>query len=207
LKQKYPQSNHFKSTDVFLKSLYGVSEPGLKSPHGTHASSRRETRGTCWLDRNVKTNRLCQTGKDKKMRKIALIAAALAAVSTSAVAATVDGNFTVKVKVNANCFVAVTDVDFGTLTEVTAAATATGGAVSVRCSKNTPFTLALDAVGPMSNGTDTIDYSLALSGTSGTGAGLGVPQAVSFTLSGALVANPTASPGDYTDARKVTVTY
>lgn len=142
------------------------------------------------------------------MRKIAfMIAAAAMAASSSAMAATVDGNFTVKVKINANCFVTVTDVDFGTLAEVAGGETSTGGAVAVRCSKNTPFSLALDAAGPMSNGTDNIVYSLALSGTTGTGNGLGIPQAVNFTMTGALTANPTASPGDYTDARKVTVTY
>jgi spore coat protein U-like protein len=106
--------------------------------------------------------------------------------------------------------------------------------LTVRCTKNTAYTVALNAGSTtggslaqrlMSNGTDTLQYNLYTSaarstvwgdGTSssatvpGTGAGLGVANAVTHTVYGRLVdsaANQAVSAGSYADTITVTVTY
>jgi spore coat protein U-like protein len=154
------------------------------------------------------------------MRKISLAIAAAALISTSSsvFAAQANDGFQVKVVVNANCIVVANDVDFGTVTQVAGTETASG-TVSVRCSKNTPFTLSLSPTaavtsatgtlaGAIAGNTDTVAYSVTLSGSSGTGAGMGVPQALAFTINGALTtATPTLTPDTYTAARTLYVNY
>jgi spore coat protein U-like protein len=150
--------------------------------------------------------------------KIIAAAAVAASVIPAAQAAQVSDAFDVKIKVNAVCFVTAGDVDFGTVTEVVGTETASG-AVSVRCSKNTPFSISFaaasaattasgDMAGVTAGNTDTVPYSLTLSGTSGTGAGLGVPNAQSFTINGSLTAAvPALTPDDYAHARTLYVNY
>ncbi len=170
------------------------------------------------------------------MRKIVLVlagAAGLAAAAGNAVAATTTTTFAVTATVNANCLVAANPLSFGTYAPG-------GGDVdlnttlSVRCTKNTAYTVSLNAGSTsggsltqrlMGNGTDTLQYNLYTSaardtvwgdGTAstatvpGTGAGLGVPNAISHTVYGRLVdsaANQAVSAGSYADTITVTVTY
>ncbi len=153
-----------------------------------------------------------------KFVKMIAVAAVAASSVTSAFAAQVSDGFDVKIKVNAVCFVTAGDVNFGTVTEVLGTETATG-AVSVRCSKSTPFTLSFAAAsasttasgnmaGVTAGNTDTVPYALTLSGSSGTGAGLGVPQAVAFTINGSITAAvPALNPDDYLAARTLYVNY
>jgi spore coat protein U-like protein len=154
------------------------------------------------------------------MRKIsfAVAAAAMIGASSSAFAAQANDGFVVKVVVNANCIVVANDVDFGTITQVAGTETASG-TVSVRCSKSTPFTLSLSPTaavttatgtlaGAIAGNTDTVAYSVTLSGSSGTGAGMGVAQAVAFNINGALTAAaPTLTPDTYSAARTLYVNY
>lgn len=170
------------------------------------------------------------------MRKIVLVlagAAGLAAAASNAVAATTTTTFAVTATVNANCLVAANALAFGTYA-------AGGGNVdvsstlSVRCTKNTAYTVALNAGTTtggtlaqrlMGNGTDTLQYNLYTSaarttvwgdGTAssatvpGTGAGLAAGNAVTHTVYGRLTdsaANQAASAGSYSDTITVTVTY
>lgn len=170
------------------------------------------------------------------MRKIVLVlagAAGLAAAAGNAVAATTTTTFAVTATVNANCLVAANALNFATYAPG-------GGdldvntTLTVRCTKNTAYTVALNAgstVGGalsqrlMGNGSDTLQYNLFTTsardtiwgdGTSstatvpGTGAGLGVPNAITHTVYGRLVdsaANQAVSAGSYADTVTVTVTY
>jgi spore coat protein U-like protein len=142
--------------------------------------------------------------------------------------------FQVSATVLKNCTVAATNVAFGTYTPTAGALTA-NGTVSVKCTKNTGFTVSLDQ-GTTSGGsiaqrlmTDgvagdpTLQYNLYTasslatvwgdgSGTSatqgGTGAGLGT--AVSMTVYGSLPDNTTnqnAAANNYTDTVTVSVAY
>ena len=170
------------------------------------------------------------------MRKIVLVlagAGALAAAAGSAVAATTTTTFAVSATVNANCLVSANALNFNTYAP-------NGGNVdvsstlSVRCTKNTAYTVALNAGATaggtltqrlLTNGTDTLQYNLytaaarttvwgdgtASSATvAGTGAGLAAASAVTHTVYGRLVdstANQNVSAGSYADTITVTVTY
>jgi len=170
------------------------------------------------------------------MRKIVIVlagAAGLAAAAGTAVAATTTTTFAVSATVNANCLVAANPLNFATYTPGSGDLDV-NTTLTVRCTKNTAYTVALNAgstVGGaiaqrlMGNGTDTLQYNLYTSaarstiwgdGTSssstvpGTGAGLGVPNAITHTVYGRLVdsaANQAVSAGSYSDTITVTVTY
>lgn len=166
------------------------------------------------------------------MRKIlaASIAASLCAVVGGAQAATTATTFGVSATVLTNCTVSATALNFGNYTPG-AGALSVNTPISVRCTRGTPFTVALNsgttAGGTitqrlMTNGTDTLQYNLYTSaafatefgdGTTGatvpgTGNGLGNPVAV--TVYGNLPdspANQNAPTGAYSDLINVTVTY
>ena len=140
--------------------------------------------------------------------------------------------FQVSATVLKNCTVAATNVAFGNYTP-TAGPVAANGTVSVKCTKNTAFTVSLDkgttaggaiAQRLMSDGAgDTLQYNLYTTsgfanvwgdgtGTSvtqgGTGAGLGT--AVALTVYGSLpdsAANQAVPPNAYTDTVTVSVAY
>jgi spore coat protein U-like protein len=141
--------------------------------------------------------------------------------------------FQVSATVLKNCTVAATNVAFGNYTP-TAGAVAANGTVSVKCTKNTAFTVSLDkgttaggaiAQRLMTDGAagDTLQYNLYTTsgfanvwgdgtGTSvtqgGTGAGLGT--AVALTVYGSLpdnAANQAVPPNAYTDTVTVSVAY
>ena len=140
--------------------------------------------------------------------------------------------FQVSATVLKNCTVAATNVAFGNYTP-TAGAAAANGTISVKCTKNSAFTVSLDkgttaggaiAQRLMSDGAgDTLQYNLYTTsgfaavwgdgtGTSltqgGTGAGMGT--AVTLTVYGSLPDNATnqaVPPNTYTDTVTVSVAY
>lgn len=160
-------------------------------------------------------------------------AASMLVAAGSAQAATATTNFNVTATVLANCSVTANALNFGNYTPAVAALTGTS-TVSVRCTRNTPYTVALNA-GTTTGGTlaqrlmkhasttDTLQYNLytttALTtvfgdGTggsatiAGTGSGMGTANAI--TVHGSLpdsVANQGAPTGAYSDTITVTVTY
>jgi spore coat protein U-like protein len=168
------------------------------------------------------------------MRKIlvASAVAAMVAASGSANAATVGTSFGVSASVNGVCLVSALPLAFGAYTPA-AGAIAANTTVSVRCTRNTGFSVALNGGSTtggtisqrlLTNGTDTLQYNLfttAAFGTifgdsttgspvAGTGNGVGVAQAVAVTVYGQLpdsAANQSVPAGAYTDTVGVTVTY
>lgn len=170
------------------------------------------------------------------MRKFMLAlagAGALTAAAGSAMAATATTTFQVTATVNANCLVSATALNFGTYVP-TAGDMDVNSTVSVRCTRNTPFTVALDdgttaggsfAQRLMTNGADTLEYNLytatarsvvwgddtgSTDMVAGTGAGLAVANAQTLTVYGRLfdsVTNQAAPAGSYADTITVTVTY
>lgn len=166
------------------------------------------------------------------MRKIltaTMAAAALAAAGTAG-AATATTTFGVSATVLKTCSVAAAALGFGNYTPG-AAALAANTTVNVKCTKSTPFTVALNggtttggtiAQRLMTNGTDTLQYNLYTTagfatifgdGTTGVtvpGVGTGLATAVAVTVFGSLpdnAANQAVSTGAYADTINVTVTY
>jgi spore coat protein U-like protein len=161
-------------------------------------------------------------------------ATALLAVAGAANAATTTTTFDVTATVLANCSVSANALAFNNYTPSAGALTAST-TVQVRCTRNTPYTVALSA-GTTAGGTiaqrlmvnsasaDTLQYNLyttnALAtifgdGTGGsatqpgTGNGMGA-AATSFSVFGQLpdsAANQNAPTGSYSDRITVTITY
>jgi len=170
------------------------------------------------------------------MRKVliaTLSSAAILAAANTATAATATSTFNVTATVLKNCLVSSADLAFGNYTPNTGALTG-NSAITVRCTKTTPYTVSLNA-GTTTGGTlaqrllgsgaNTLQYNLfttaALTtvfgdGTGGTGTiggtgnGVAVASAQTVTVYGSLPDNGTnqnAAPGAYTDQITVTVTY
>jgi spore coat protein U-like protein len=166
------------------------------------------------------------------MRKF-LTATLAAGAMTAGVAnsATTTTTFAVTATVQATCSATATALPFGNYTPG-AGALANSSTISVKCTKNTPYTVALNAGTTtggtlaqrlMAAGANTLQYNLyttaALTtvfgdgtGTTGTGAGTGagVATANNLTVFGQLPDNATnqaAVPGSYSDTITVTVTY
>jgi spore coat protein U-like protein len=166
------------------------------------------------------------------MRRIlstALVAAS--AIVPVAHAATATTTFPVTATVLATCNVSATPLAFGNYTPGAGAVTNTS-TVSVRCTRGTPFTVALNA-GTTTGGTlaqrlmataaNTLQYNLYTTsayttiwgdGTGGSstqaGTGSGVATPVAFTAYGRLLdsaANQAAVTGAFSDTITVTVTY
>ena len=158
------------------------------------------------------------------------VAGALLIAATAAGAATQTTTFSVSAQVAANCLVAADNINFGNYAG-TAALTA-NGAVKVRCSSGTPFTIGLSAGGGsfaqrlLSDGSGhSLQYNLFTasnfgmiwgdgSNSTGTlgdvGAGMSAAKELSKTVYGELVnsaTNQDAPAGNYTDTITVTVTY
>jgi spore coat protein U-like protein len=162
------------------------------------------------------------------------IAAALALAAPALVAAnTKTANFAVKATLLKSCSVHAAAVAFGAYTPGGGPITNAGSAVTLNCTRNTTYTVALNrgstaggtiAQRLMGNGANKLEYNLyttaALTtvwgngtGTSvtqaGTGAGMSV-AATPYTLYAELpdnAANKNVPPGAYTDTVTVTVTY
>jgi spore coat protein U-like protein len=159
------------------------------------------------------------------------VAGALLVASGTAGAGTDTKTFEVSAVVNPNCIVSAADLAFGGY-DGTAAKTGTS-TVTVRCSKNTTYEVALSTGGSGSfaqrllsgNGGNTLQYNLYTTldastiwgdGTSSTdtvpglGAGMASASAQTHTVFGQLpnsTDNQDAPSGDYTDTITVTVTY
>jgi spore coat protein U-like protein len=166
------------------------------------------------------------------MRKILLATLAgvglTAAGTASALVATT--TFGVSATVLKTCSVAANALGFGNYTPA-AGALAANTTVNVKCTKGTPFTVALNGGTTtggtitqrlMTNGTDTLQYNLYTSGAFATlfgdgttgstmpGTGIGLATAVALTVFGSLpdsAANQAVSTGAYADTISVTVTY
>ena len=132
-------------------------------------------------------------------RRAALVAGLAAAAIPHAAAATAAATFQVTANVQTQCNVSAVDLAFGTVDPLGGNADQST-TVTVRCTKNTPYTVGLNAgttTGAtlaqrlMANGTDTMSYNLytdaartivwgnsaaAPTWVSGTGAGLGTAQ-------------------------------
>lgn len=159
-----------------------------------------------------------------------VVAGALLITAAGAGAAVRTETFTVSAQVAANCLVSADDINFGNYDGT--AALAANGAVRVRCSSGTPFTIALSAGGGsfaqrlLSDGSGhSLQYNLFSVANLGTiwgdgsnstvtasdvGAGMSAAKEISKTVYGQLVnsaANQDAPAGSYSDTITVTVTY
>lgn len=151
-----------------------------------------------------------------------------------AFAQTATTSFQVQAQVNTNCIVSANNLSFATPYDG-ASGTPNDAAttISVRCTKDAPFTVRLDAgtvagtsFAPrlMTNGTDFMQYNIFRNAArtevwgdttastfevAGVGAGLGAPQAVVLDVYGQIPAGQTLlSPGLYTEPTiTVTVAY
>lgn len=157
-----------------------------------------------------------------------ILGATLAGVANSATTTT---TFAVSETVQATCSATATALAFSAYTPG-GGAIANNGTISVKCTKNTPYTIALNGGATaggtivqrlMASGANTLQYNLFTtaafsqvfgdgSGTSKTvaGTGAGVGTAATVTVFGQLpdsAANQAAIPGNYTDTITVTVTY
>jgi len=172
------------------------------------------------------------------MRKVliaTLSSGVLMAAAGTAVAATATNTFNVTATVNKNCLVSGANLDFGAYTPGGGARTA-NSAITVRCTKTTPYTVSLNAgtsVGGtlaqrlLANGANTLQYNLYTTaglatiwgdGTGGTGTiggtgnGVSVVSAQTLTVYGQLPDNTTnqdvvPAAGSFADQITVTVTY
>jgi spore coat protein U-like protein len=159
-----------------------------------------------------------------------VVAGALLIAAANAGAATKTTTFNVNAQVAANCLVAADNINFGSYDGT--AALAVNGAVKVRCSSGTPFTIALSTGGGtftqrlLSDGNGhSLQYNLFTVANFGTvwgdgtnssatvadtGAGMSSTKEISKTVHGQLVnsaANQDAPAGNYSDQITVTVTY
>lgn len=164
-----------------------------------------------------------------------LIALGLAALGTSAMAQTATTTFNVTASVAKVCNVSATTLAFGTYDPSTGTALDGSSTINVRCTRTTPFTVGLNTGGTGGSFTNrvmrdtatptanTLNYNLfttaaratvwgdgtAGTGTvAGTGAGMGVPNAVALTVFGRIPDQPLAVPSTtYSDTITVTVSY
>lgn len=151
-----------------------------------------------------------------------------AALATPAHAGTVSSNLAVSATVNANCTISTTPLDFGSIDALTGAAVNGTGGISVACTNGTSWTAAASvgsgsgatfAVRKMSDGSDTLNYTLYTDGTrttvwgdgtggSGTIGNTGTGSTQNVTVYARIAAGQTSVPaGDYDDTVSVTITY
>ena len=158
------------------------------------------------------------------MRKIALGAAAVAALAASpAVAGTATGTVEVSLNVSAACSVTAEPLAFGTVSAFDSVVDASSP-TTVKCTPSAAYTVNLDyGVNPVgtqrklksTTGTTTVNYNLfsdsartapwggTLSGMTGIGNGSDQPM----TIFGQVPVQPAVAAGDYKDTVTVTVNY
>jgi spore coat protein U-like protein len=127
------------------------------------------------------------------MKKILILAAAIALVSSTAFAAGT-ATLTVSASVTATCTMTDGTLAFGALNPLTAADTGQVAAagVSVTCTNGTLFTVTDDAAtNDLTNGTSNIPFTLTHAGA-GAGTGVAVPYAITGEILGADYADATA---------------
>ncbi len=145
------------------------------------------------------------------MKKLLALATAAATIAMAATTMAATASLSVTASVTNACSITGGTLAFGSLDTLSApAVTATSSGVTVTCTKGDSYTL---AAGPgshytgsqayLSNGTDTIPYSITVPTLS---AGTGSSQTIALTGSIASGAYSTASAGTYTDTVTLTVT-
>jgi spore coat protein U-like protein len=151
--------------------------------------------------------------------------AGLVSVAPAAQAATTTANMSVQLILASSCAIgSVATLDFGSVTGLTSALTATAN-ILVTCTSGTPYTVELGAgtgtgattaVRKMTSGANTVNYSIYKEGTHtnvlGTGAtdrlsSTGTASAQTFTAYGQVPIQSTPPIGTYADTVLVTVTY
>lgn len=154
----------------------------------------------------------------------------LAMAATPAMAGTATDTFEVKLKVTAACSVTAHDLDFGTHASAATANVDVNSDIVVKCTKNTPYTVALSAgttagntvdarkmAAQTASNTDTVPYALYSDagrtnnwGEVGSGAvgGTGTGADQTLTVYGrVLAADLNVTADDYKDVVTATVTY
>lgn len=166
-----------------------------------------------------------------KAAALCLSAAALTGATGSATAATATATFQVNATLLKFCSASATNMAFGAYDPLSATPLDSTSTISVTCTKNTAFTVALNpgvttgatlAQRLMGNGTDFMQYNLFTTaarstiwgdgtGATGTGSGTGVNLAtpVALTVYGRVpTGQSTLSPGTYTETTiTATITY
>lgn len=132
--------------------------------------------------------------------------AALVAMPAQALTATAPFNVTANLTSKCEVTAGPTDVAFTYTSFQAGIATATGGAFSVRCTTNLPYTFSVSGGGGTVIG---LAYTLGLSAAGGTGAGL---TAASYSVTGSMAAGQsgtcaTTAACTGTAAHTLTVTY
>ncbi len=165
----------------------------------------------------------------KNMQR-ALLAAGLIAATTGAFATAVTTTFQVQASVNALCSVSAVNLAFGAVNPLSTQTDATT-TVTVNCTKNSPYTVGLDAgtvtgttiaTRKMANGADILNYNLYTDAARGTiwgnsstaptwvsGTGTGMQSAQVLTVYGRVATGQSnLAVGTYTEPTiTVTVTY
>lgn len=144
---------------------------------------------------------------------------------TPGLAGTTTTNFTVNATVVAACVASASTMNFGNYTASSGSADNANSTVTVTCSNNDPYTVALNggnsghvAARTMTNGTNTLGYGVYTSsgystiwgdGTNGTstvsGTGNGVAQ--NYTAYGQVPVGEYSAAGSYSDTLTATVTF
>lgn len=153
-------------------------------------------------------------------------AAVLLALAGSANAAgSKNATFTVNAAVASNCTITAANLAFGSYDGT--AQVDSSSDVTVKCSKNAPYTLSLSTGAGtyvtrlMSNGAETLQYNLYTDagrstvwgsgpGATVTGTGTGLNNSLTHTVYGSVfnnAANQAAGVGNYSDSIQVTVSY
>jgi spore coat protein U-like protein len=154
------------------------------------------------------------------------VAAVLVSWAGLAGATTATTTFQVTATVSANCIVSASALSFGTYDPLSASAATSTSTISVRCTLDTPYSIALDAgtgsgatvsARKMSKGGDTLSYSLFQDGshlnvwgqTAGTNTlgGTGTGSDVEHTVYGRIPAGQNVRTGAYADTITVSVDY
>jgi spore coat protein U-like protein len=140
-------------------------------------------------------------------------------------AATTTTNFTVSATVVAACLASASNISFGNYTASSSTADNANGTVTVTCTNNDAYTIALNGGGSghvaartMANGSNTLGYGVYTTsgyatiwgdGTNGTqtvgGTGNGAAQ--NYTAYGQIPVSEYSAAGSYTDTLTATVTF
>jgi len=152
------------------------------------------------------TNPVMEMIMNKRLALAVALASMFAAIPAANAAGTATGNFNVTVNLTSKCEVvsAPTDVAFTYTSFQAGAATATGGAFTVRCTNTLPYTMSLDAASGTVSG---LNYTLSLSAASGTGNGAGQNYSVNGSMVSGQAGTCALGSCSGTDARVLTVTY
>lgn len=142
------------------------------------------------------------------MKKLmTILAASVATIGLNAEAAgTASQAFNVTVNLTSACSITAgpTDVAFSYTSFQPGPATAAGGAFSVKCTNNLPYTMALDSTTGTVIG---LNYSLSLSAAGGTGNGAAQAYSVGGTMAAGQSGDCAAATCSGSQGRTLTITY